>query len=86
MKFVLPIILLEVFIELTQPGGKKLWIEEHHIVSMRQEHLGHCVGETVIVTDAANQYCVLETREQIKQLIQNSGASVIGPFRNEQRK
>jgi hypothetical protein len=66
----LPIAVLlafEIFIELTQPGGGKIWIEESHIVMLRG-HLGHCTGRTVIVTGGQN-LCVMESPEEVRRLI-----------------
>jgi hypothetical protein len=58
---------LEIFIELTQPGGGKIWIEESHIIMFRA-HSGQCKGQTVIVT-GSQPLCVLESPEEVRRLI-----------------
>jgi hypothetical protein len=59
---------LEVFIELTQPGGRKIYVEESHITMFRGNHLGSCTGHTVIVTGTQN-LCVMEIPEEVRRLI-----------------
>ena len=59
---------LEIFIELTQPGGGKIWIEESHI-SMYRVHSGNCTGKTVIVT-ASQNLCVMESPEEVRAKIE----------------
>ena len=64
----IPLILtLEIFIELTQPGGGKIWVEESHI-SVFRPHLGNCTGKTVVVT-SGQTLCVMESPEEIKRKI-----------------
>jgi hypothetical protein len=58
---------LEIFIELTQPGGNKIWIEEGHIIMIRG-HLGNCTGKTVIVT-GSQTLCVMESPEDVRRKI-----------------
>ena len=66
-KWFIPFSLLEVFIELTQPGGGKIWIEESHI-SMFRAHIGQCKGQTVVVT-SSQTLCVLESPEEVRAKI-----------------
>ena len=61
-------ILFETFVQLTQPGGGKVWIEESHISTIRP-HLGHCAGNTTIVTDSGT-FCVMETMDEIRAILQ----------------
>jgi hypothetical protein len=58
---------LEVFIELTQPGGGKIWIEESHII-MIKKHTGNCTGQTILVTGSQN-LCVMESPEEVRAKI-----------------
>lgn len=58
---------LEIFVELTQPGGTKIWIEEGHIIIVRA-HMGNCTGKTVIVT-SSQTLCVMESPEEVRRLI-----------------
>jgi hypothetical protein len=59
---------LEVFIELTQPGGGKVWIEESHITMIRP-HLGNCTGRTMVATSTTGALCVMESPEEVRRLI-----------------
>jgi uncharacterized protein YlzI (FlbEa/FlbD family) len=62
------VLALEIFIELTQPGGGKIWIEESHITMIRT-HLGNCTGKTVIVIGGTNPLCVMESPDEVRRKI-----------------
>jgi hypothetical protein len=59
---------LEIFIELTQPGGGKIYVEESHI-TMFKVHGGNCKGHTAIITGSQN-LCVMESPEEVRRLIE----------------
>lgn len=69
-KWFIQLSLLEVFIQLTQPHGGPILFEESQI-SVIKPHPPQCRGNTVVVT-AGGTYCVLETPEQIKTLMENA--------------
>jgi hypothetical protein len=70
MRWIAIVFALEIFIELTQPGGGKLLIEESHIIMMRV-HMGNCTGRTVIVTSNGT-LCVMESQDEIRRLIREA--------------
>jgi hypothetical protein len=67
MKYLPALLAFEIFVELTQPGGKHIWIEESHIIMIRS-HMGNCTGKTVIVT-GSQTLCVMESPEEVRRLI-----------------
>jgi hypothetical protein len=64
------LVTLEIFIELTQAHGGKVYVEEGHITMFRP-HIGQCKGETVIVT-GSQSLCVLETPEEVRRKIEET--------------
>jgi hypothetical protein len=71
MRLAIPFLFaLEIFIELTQPGGNKIWIEESHIIMIRG-HLGNCTGKTVIVT-GSQTLCVMESPAEVRRKIEET--------------
>jgi hypothetical protein len=67
MRSAIILIALEIFIELTQPGGGKIWIEESHIIMIRK-HAGNCTGQTVLVT-GTQTLCVMESSDEVRRKI-----------------
>jgi hypothetical protein len=71
MRLAIALLAFEIFIELTQPGGNKIWIEESHITLLRGNHLGSCTGHTVIVTGTQN-LCVMESPDEVRRKIEET--------------
>jgi hypothetical protein len=67
MRLAIVLLAFEIFIELTQPGGNKIYIEESHIVMLRA-HMGQCKGQTVIVT-SSQTLCVMESPQEVRRKI-----------------
>ena len=76
MKALTLFLLFEVFIQLTQPGGGRIWIQENHIVLIRPA-AGNCHGKTTVTVDSGTAFCVLETMDEIygvlKQRVEEPG-------------
>jgi hypothetical protein len=67
----IPLLLVfEIFIELTQPGGGKLFIEESHI-TMYRAHIGQCKGQTLIVM-GSQTLCVMESPAEVRRKIEET--------------
>ena len=62
-------IIFEIFIQLTQPGGGRIWIQENHIVLIRPA-LGGCTGKTTVTVDSGTMFCVVESMDEIRRVMQ----------------
>ena len=64
------VILLEIFIQFTQPGGHPIWIEEMSITTIREERNECHQHANAIIVTSTGKFCVMESPEQVRAKIE----------------